>query len=166
MTTKQRPTQAKRWEAGPRCTSFSIGDLAREFDTTARTIRFYEANGLIRPARNGLARVYSERDRVRLKLILCGRRCGFSINEISEMLDLYDAPEGEMGQTQYVLAKLRDRREARALNAGTSKRCSTSWTWSSRGCAPLSSTIRGCNLPPVPSSRLCSANSGLRLTFT
>lgn len=112
MTTKQRPTQAKRWEAGPRCTSFSIGDLAREFDTTARTIRFYEANGLIRPARNGLARVYSERDRVRLKLILCGRRCGFSINEISEMLDLYDAPEGEMGQTQYVLAKLRDRREA------------------------------------------------------
>lgn len=95
-----------------KCTSFSIGDLVREFETTARAIRFYEAQGLVTPARNGQARVYSARDRIRLKLILSGRRCGFSISEISDMLGIYDAPEGECGQTHYVLSKLRERRQA------------------------------------------------------
>lgn len=91
---------------------YGIGDLAREFSVTARTIRFYEHEGLIKPARNGQARVYCERDRVRLKLILRGKRIGFSLSEIAEMLDLYDAPEGEGGQIQYVLAKIRERRSA------------------------------------------------------
>ena len=91
---------------------YGIGDLAREFDTTLRAIRHYEAQGLIRPQRNGQARVYGERERVRLKLILRGRRIGFSISEISDMLALYDAPDGECGQIQFVLSKLRERRRS------------------------------------------------------
>jgi DNA-binding transcriptional MerR regulator len=91
---------------------YGIGDLAREFDTTLRAIRHYEAQGLITPLRNGQVRVYGERDRVRLKLILRGRRVGFSIAEIGDMLALYDAPDGELGQIQFVLTKLRERRRA------------------------------------------------------
>ena len=98
--------------AGTEAATFSIGALARELGITTRAIRFYEAEGLLQPARNGQTRVYSERDRVRLRLILRGRRCAFSLSEIAEMLALYDAPEGECGQVQYVLSKLRERRRA------------------------------------------------------
>ncbi|NIW86644.1 MAG: MerR family transcriptional regulator, partial [Gammaproteobacteria bacterium] len=72
-------------------TVYSIGDLAREFDVTPRTIRFYEDQGLLSPARSGQNRVYTARDRTRLKLILRGKRLGFSLSEIRDILDLYDA---------------------------------------------------------------------------
>ncbi|GEO82983.1 MerR family transcriptional regulator [Pararhodospirillum oryzae] len=76
--------------------AFSIADLAREFSVTPRAIRFYEDKGLIAPARDGLRRIYSPRDRVRLKLILRGKRLGFTLREIQEIIDLYDAePTGE-----------------------------------------------------------------------
>lgn len=92
--------------------SYSIADLAREFDVTTRTIRFYEDEGLIRPARKGQRRVFSPRDRVRLKLILRGKRLGFSLGEIREIIDLYDADPGEAGQLRYFLGKIKERRAA------------------------------------------------------
>lgn len=92
--------------------SYSITDLAREFDVTTRTIRFYEDEGLIAPARRGQTRIFSPRDRVRLKLILRGKRLGFSLEEIREIIDLYDAAPGELGQLRHFLAKIGERRSA------------------------------------------------------
>lgn len=92
-------------------TTYSIGDLSRDFDVTPRTIRFYEDRGLLAPERRGQNRVYSPRDRTRLKLILRGKRLGFSILEIGEILDLYDAPDGEQSQLEFFIAKIRARRE-------------------------------------------------------
>ncbi|TNE41444.1 MAG: MerR family DNA-binding transcriptional regulator [Alphaproteobacteria bacterium] len=74
--------------------SFSITELAEEFGVTARTIRFYEDKGLVHPEREGTTRVYSRSDRARLKIILRGRRLGFSLQDIKKMLDLY-SPKGE-----------------------------------------------------------------------
>ncbi|TDJ62259.1 MAG: MerR family DNA-binding transcriptional regulator [Proteobacteria bacterium] len=91
-------------------TTYSIGELAQEFEVTTRAIRFYEDQGLLSPARNGQARVYSVRDRVRLKLVLRGKRLGFSLGEIGGMLDLYDADPSEVGQLQYFVSKLDERR--------------------------------------------------------
>jgi DNA-binding transcriptional MerR regulator len=90
--------------------SYSIADLAREFAVTTRTIRFYEDEGLITPARKGQRRVFSPRDRVRLKLILRGKRLGFSLGEIREIIDLYDAAPGEAGQLRHFLGKIKERR--------------------------------------------------------
>ncbi len=73
--------------------SYSITDLAEEFGVTARALRFYEDEGLISPERQGLARIYSRRDRARLAWILRGKRVGFSLTDIREMIDLYDADE-------------------------------------------------------------------------
>ncbi|MFQ5937824.1 MAG: MerR family DNA-binding transcriptional regulator [Acidiferrobacterales bacterium] len=91
-------------------TTYTITQLAQEFDVTTRTIRFYEDRGLLTPTRNGQARVYSPRDRVRLKLVLRGTRLGFSLSEIGEMLDMYDAEPGEVGQLELFLSKITDRR--------------------------------------------------------
>jgi DNA-binding transcriptional MerR regulator len=88
---------------------FSIGELSREFSITTRTIRFYEDRGLLAPSREGQTRVYDARDRVRLKLILRGKRLGFSLSEIAEMLDMYDAPQGERVQVQYFVQRIRER---------------------------------------------------------
>jgi DNA-binding transcriptional MerR regulator len=92
--------------------SYGIADLAREFDVTTRTLRFYEDEGLIEPARQGQRRIFSPRDRVRLKLILRGKRLGFSLGEIREIINLYDAPPGEAGQIRFFLDKIRQRRTA------------------------------------------------------
>ena len=92
--------------------TFGIADLAREFDVTTRTLRFYEDEGLIAPERQGQKRIFSARDRVRLKLILRGKRLGFSLDEIREIINLYDAPPGEVGQIRFFLDKIRERRAA------------------------------------------------------
>jgi DNA-binding transcriptional MerR regulator len=89
---------------------FSIGDLAREFGVTTRTIRFYEDQGLLSPTRDGQNRIYQARDRVRLKLILRGKRLGFSLKEIKNLIELYDAPEGEGRQLRVFIEKIRARR--------------------------------------------------------
>jgi DNA-binding transcriptional MerR regulator len=89
---------------------YTISDLAREFDVTTRTIRFYEDEGLLAPERRGQARLYSPRERVRLKLILRGKRLGFSLSEIKEIVDLYDGEPGEVGQLRHFLAKIAERR--------------------------------------------------------
>ncbi len=91
--------------------NFGIGDLAREFGVTTRTIRFYEDRGMIAPRREGQRRIYTPRDRTRLKLILRGRRLGFSLAEIAEIVDLYDAPRGEGRQLIRLMDKIAARRD-------------------------------------------------------
>ena len=86
--------------------TYGIAELAREFGVTARTIRFYEAEGLLAPLRDGQRRVYRPRDRTRLRLILRGRRLGFSLAEVRKIVDLYDAPPGEAGQLAFLLDKI------------------------------------------------------------
>ena len=87
--------------------SFSIGELAREFGVTLRALRFYEDKGLLHPHRRGQSRVYSRRDRARLKLILMGKRVGFSLSEIREMLELYDLKSGQVTQLRFAAEKFR-----------------------------------------------------------
>jgi DNA-binding transcriptional MerR regulator len=89
---------------------WSIAELAREFAITPRTIRFYEDEGMLHPLRQGTRRLFRARDRVRLKLILRGRRLGFSLADIREIIDLYDADPGEAGQLDLFLRKIAERR--------------------------------------------------------
>ena len=86
--------------------TYGIAELAREFEVTPRTIRFYEAEGLLAPLRNGQRRVYRPRDRTRLRLILRGRRLGFRLADVREIVELYDAPSGEAGQLAHLLDKI------------------------------------------------------------
>jgi DNA-binding transcriptional MerR regulator len=86
-------------------TTFTIGDLAREFDVTHRTLRFYEDKGLISPRRQGQNRIYSRRDRARLKLVLLGKKVGFSLAEIKEMLELYDLKDGSAAHLHTALQR-------------------------------------------------------------
>jgi DNA-binding transcriptional MerR regulator len=90
--------------------SYSIAELAREFAVTPRTIRFYEDEGLITPLRQGQRRIFRPRDRIRLKLILRGKRLGFSLKEIAEIVELYDAPPGEVGQLATLLPRIAAKR--------------------------------------------------------
>jgi DNA-binding transcriptional MerR regulator len=88
---------------------YSIGDLAAEFGVSPRAIRFYEDQGLLRPQRIGGNRVYNHRDRARLVLVLRGKRLGFSLADIKEMLNLYDVDRRHVGQLRVALAKGRER---------------------------------------------------------
>ncbi|MDJ0958330.1 MAG: MerR family DNA-binding transcriptional regulator [Arenicellales bacterium] len=90
---------------------YSIGDLAQEFGVTTRTIRFYEDKGLLNPRRDGLKRIYDQRDRVRLRLVLRGKRLGFSLDEIAGIIDMYDTEPGELGQLEYMLRRLAEQRQ-------------------------------------------------------
>jgi DNA-binding transcriptional MerR regulator len=92
--------------------TFTITDLAREFGLTTRAIRFYEDQGLLHPRRAGRNRVYANRDRVRLKLTLRGKRLGLSLSEIRELIDMYDAAKGDRGQLERFLEVLQKRRSA------------------------------------------------------
>ena len=90
--------------------SHTITELANEFGITTRTIRHYEDEGLLSPRREGQNRLFSPRDRVRLKLALRGKRLGFSLSEIRELFDLYDLARDEKGQLEQFLTKLEKRR--------------------------------------------------------
>lgn len=90
---------------------YSIGQLAEEFGVTSRALRLYEEEGLLNPRREGTRRIYHERDRVRLRLILRGKRLGWSLAEIRESFDLYDSSLGEEAQLEWMLGKLAERRD-------------------------------------------------------
>ena len=91
---------------------FSISDLAQEFDVTPRAIRFYEDQGLLAPRRDGQRRIYTPRDRTRLKLMLRGKRLGLSLSEIRELIDMYEPGRDERPQLERFLACSRPTRRA------------------------------------------------------
>jgi DNA-binding transcriptional MerR regulator len=92
-----------------RQTQFTIRDLAREFFLTSRTLRFYEEKGLLNPTRRGQERLYSRRDRARLKLVLMGKNVGFSLEDVRALLDLYDLGDGQMTQLTVALQKFEEK---------------------------------------------------------
>lgn len=94
----------------PQQTTYTITELAKEFSITTRTIRFYEDQGLLNPHREGRRRVYGNRDRTRLKLILRGKRLGFSLGEIRALFDLFDTARGEEKQLRHFVKMLKERR--------------------------------------------------------
>ena len=91
-------------------TTYSISDLARELDITTRAIRFYEEQGMLAPERRGQERVYSAKDKVTLKLILRGKRIGFSLAECRELIELYDPETGSRKQLETFMGKIAERR--------------------------------------------------------
>jgi len=92
--------------------TYSITELCKEFEVTPRTLRFYEQKGLLSPARRGWTRLFSYRDRARLKLILRGKKVGFSLEEIKELLDLYSLRDGQLTQLRVASTKMRERLQA------------------------------------------------------
>jgi DNA-binding transcriptional MerR regulator len=92
--------------------TYSIGELAAEFGITSRALRLYEEERLLDPRREGTRRIYNERNRVRLRLILRGKRLGWSLSEIRESFDLYDSSLGEEAQLLLMLDKLKKRRDS------------------------------------------------------
>jgi DNA-binding transcriptional MerR regulator len=90
--------------------TFSIGELSKHFNITPRSIRFYEEQSLIKPERKGQTRVYYVKDKVRLKLILRGKRLGFSLAEISKLFELYDINPNSQAQLETMLALTQTKR--------------------------------------------------------
>ena len=90
---------------------YTISDLAKEFGVTPRTIRFYEEKGLVCPQRQGQRRLYTAADRVRIKLILRGKRIGLSLDESAELIDLYDPAHNNLEQLHSLLQTVADRRD-------------------------------------------------------
>jgi DNA-binding transcriptional MerR regulator len=91
--------------------TYSISDLARELDVTTRTIRFYEEQGMLVPERRGQERIFTPGDRVTLKLILRGKRIGFSLSECKELIGMYDPEGGNQKQLERFLEKIAERRQ-------------------------------------------------------
>jgi DNA-binding transcriptional MerR regulator len=99
----------------PKEGTYSITELAREFDVTPRAIRFYEDQGILQPkrtGRSGLTRVYSSRDRTRLKLTLRGKRLGLTLTQVRELIDMYETPKDASAQAKRFLAVLEQHRRA------------------------------------------------------
>ena len=92
--------------------TYSISELAHEFDVTPRTIRYYEDEGLLTPLREGQTRIYNYRDKIRFKLILCGKRVGFSLAEIRELFEMYDTDRSSNTQLHSMIQLIEEKRGA------------------------------------------------------
>jgi len=90
---------------------YSISDLSKEFDITTRSIRFYEDQGLLSPARKGQTRIYNQRDKVRLKLILRGKRLGFSLAETGRLFELYDVDKTSATQLSSIITLIQNKKD-------------------------------------------------------
>jgi DNA-binding transcriptional MerR regulator len=100
------PAAAVTQVSPPSGPTFTIGELAREFDLTTRAIRFYEDCGLLQPQRKGRNRIYTPRDRTRLKLTLRGKRLGLTLSEVKELVDMYESPRDTQPQLKKFLTVL------------------------------------------------------------
>jgi DNA-binding transcriptional MerR regulator len=128
--------------------TYTISQLAREFEVTPRALRFYEDKGLLTPRRDGMNRVYSHRDRAKLQLILRGKRVGLSLIEIKEILDLYKVDQRAQAQTalkKYKPASSRSKRSAK-MSMRRSKSCTTASSGSK-------SSFRSLPRPPLSPTR-------------
>ena len=92
--------------------TYSISELAHEFDVTPRTIRYYEDEGLLTPQREGQTRIYSHKDKIRLKLTLRGKRLGFSLAELRELFDMYDTAKSSKNQLNSMIRLIESKRSA------------------------------------------------------
>ena len=101
MSTQAPETDLRTW---------TIAQIAAEFGVTHRALRFYEDEGLVSPERRGTQRIFRPRDRVRVALVLRGKRLGFSLDEIRRIIDMYDAEPGEVGQLHYLIEQVERRR--------------------------------------------------------
>ena len=111
MTPRMTPRKILRTDPARRTAeTWTITELAQEFEVTPRTIRHYEDVGLLSPERRGTSRVFRVRDRVRLALVLRGRRLGFSLDQISTIVNMYDEQPGEAGQLRYLIEQIAVRR--------------------------------------------------------
>lgn len=108
----QSNSQSIAGKSATSATTYAIGELAKEFDITTRSIRFYEDQGLLAPTRRGQTRIYSLRDRVRLKLILRGKRLGFSLAETGRLFELYDIDNTSAKQLETILELIADKKTA------------------------------------------------------
>lgn len=91
---------------------YTITELTREFDISTRTLRFYEDEGLVAPVRRGRTRLFRPSDRQLIKQIMRGKRLGFSINEIREIIQMYKEPPGEVGQLKLMIKRIEEKRES------------------------------------------------------
>ena len=107
---KDNAVVSKAWSTALGDELYTTNELSSEFGVTTRTLRFYESEGLLAPLRQGRNRHFTQRDRVRLKLILRGKRLGFALCEIAEIISLYDAEPGEAGQLGLLIRKIGERR--------------------------------------------------------
>ncbi|HTT11401.1 MAG TPA: MerR family DNA-binding transcriptional regulator [Burkholderiaceae bacterium] len=115
MSARKAPAAAPSRPPAGDAATFTITELAREFDITPRAIRFYEDHGILAPARvgpQGLRRVYSPRDRTRLKLTLRGKRLGLSLSQVRELIDMYESSKDAVPQARRFLAVLAQHRAA------------------------------------------------------
>ena len=104
------PAAAVAQASNPTGPTYTISELAREFDLTTRAIRFYEDSGLIAPQRSGRNRVYTARDRTRLKLTLRGKRLGLTLSEVKQLVDMYESPRDTQPQLKKFLVVLAEHR--------------------------------------------------------
>lgn len=102
-----RPTPAEKERMA---STYSISDLAGEFDVTTRTIRFYEEKGLLNPSREGTRRIYSPADRTKLRLILRGKRLGLSLDQSAEIILMYGSPGSNRKQLETLIATYQEKR--------------------------------------------------------
>ena len=109
---------------------YTITELTREFGVSTRTLRFYEDEGLIQPDRRGRTRLFRASDRHLIKEILRGRRLGFTIAEIREIIDIYKGPPGELGQLELMMTRVAESGSSSTRNEKTSKTRWLSWTMS------------------------------------